>query len=169
VRIVLVIFTLSAVLLGATSAFDRRVNWTESVPPGIHQRVRPVVERGEWVAVCLESAAEELARKRGYVIDGPCPSGLTPVFKGVVGIPEDRIRVAMDGVAVRGAAVPDSELKEVDSPGLPLEHTAEGEIVVTEGHFFVTGMNPSRSSDSRHFGAVSAHPIVAGARPLWTF
>ena len=57
VRIVLGIFTLSAVLLGAASAFDLRVSWTESMPPGIHQRVRPVVERGAWVAVCLESAA----------------------------------------------------------------------------------------------------------------
>ena len=44
-------------------------------------------------------------------------------------------------VAVNGAAVRNSELKEVDSPGLPLEHTAEGEIVVTEGHFFVTETN----------------------------
>ena len=96
VRIVLGIFTLSAVLLGATSAFDLRVNWTESMPRGIHQRVRPAVERGAWVAVCLESDAAELARERGYVIDGSCPSGLTPVFKRVVGIPGDRIRIARD-------------------------------------------------------------------------
>jgi hypothetical protein len=33
----------------------------------------------------------------------------------------------------------------------------------------VMGMNASRNSDSRHFGPVSAHPVVAGARPLWTF
>jgi type IV secretory pathway protease TraF len=33
----------------------------------------------------------------------------------------------------------------------------------------VMGMNPSRSWDSRYFGAISAHQIVAGARPLWTF
>jgi len=96
VRIVLGIFTLSAVLLGATSAFDLRVNWTESMPRGIHQRVRPAVERGAWVAVCLESAAAEVVWERGYVIDGSCPSGLTPVFKRVVGIPGDRIRVARE-------------------------------------------------------------------------
>ena len=47
--------------------------------------------------------------------------------------------------------------------------TGEGEIVLPEGHFFVMGMNPSRSWDSRYFGAVSADQIVAGARPLWTF
>jgi len=93
---VLGIFTLSAVLLGAASAFDLRVNWTESMPRGIHQRVRPAVERGAWVAVCLESAAAEVVWERGYVIDGSCPSGLTPVFKRVVGIPGDRIRVARE-------------------------------------------------------------------------
>jgi hypothetical protein len=92
------------------------------MPRGIHQRVRPVLERGAWVAVCLEGDAAELARERRCVIDGSCPSGLTPVFKRVVGIPEDRIRVAMDGVAVNGAAVRNSELKEVDSPGLQRAH-----------------------------------------------
>jgi hypothetical protein len=57
VRTVLGIFTLGAFPLGAASAFDLRVSSTESMPRGIHQRVRPAVERAAWVAVCLESAA----------------------------------------------------------------------------------------------------------------
>jgi len=165
VRIFLGIFGLSAVIVGGGIAFDLRVNWTESMPRGIYQRVQPVFERSAWVAVCLEGDAAELARGRRCVIDGSCPSGLTSVFKRVVGILGDRIQVAMDGVEVNGAAVRNSELKEVDSPGLPLEHTAEGEIVLTEGRFFVTGMDPSRSSDSCHFGAVSAHQIGRVGRP----
>ena len=169
VRIVLGIFALSAVLVGAAGAFDLRVNWTESMPRGIYQRMEPVLERGAWVAVCLEGNAAELARERGYVIDGSCPSGFTPVFKRLVGVPGDRIRVAMDGVAVNGVGVPHSELKEVDSRGRPLDRTAQGEFVLTEDRFFVMGMNPSRSWDSRYFGAISARQIVAGARPLWTF
>ena len=169
VRIVLGIFALSAVLVGGASTFDLRVNWTESMPRGIYQRMEPALERGAWVAVCLEGDAAELARERGYVIDGSCPSGLTPIFKRLVGVPGDRIRVAMDGVAVNGAAVADSELAEVDSRRRPLEHTAQGELVLTEGRYFVMGMNASRSWDSRYFGAVSARQIVAGAKPLWTF
>jgi conjugative transfer signal peptidase TraF len=103
------------------------------------------------------------------VIDGPCPSGLTPIFKRLAGVPGDRIDVAADGVAVNGVAVPGSELSAVDSQGRPLEHAPEGATLLAEGAFFVMGMNPSRSWDSRYFGAISAHQIVAGARPLWTF
>jgi len=169
VRIVLAIFASSALAVGAASAFDLRVNWTESMPRGIYQRMEPTLERGAWVAVCLDGAAADLARERGYVIDGSCASGLAPIFKRLVGVPGDRVAVAMDGVAVNGAAVPHSELTEVDSRGRPLEHTGEGEIILSEGRFFVMGMNPSRSWDSRYFGAVSANQIVAGARPLWTF
>jgi len=169
VRIVLGIFVLSAVLVGAAGAFDLRVNWTESMPRGIYQRMEPALERGAWVALCLEGHAAELARERGYVIDGSCPSGLTPIFKRLVGVPGDRIDLAIYGVAVNGTPLPDSELKEVDSRGRSLEHTAQGELVLSEGRYFVMGMNPSRSWDSRYFGAVSAKQIVAGARPLWMF
>ena len=168
-RIFLGIFGLSAVIVGGGIAFDLRVNWTESMPRGIYQRVQPVFERSAWVAVCLEGDAAELARGRRCVIDGSCPSGLTSVFKRVVGILGDRIQVAMDGVEVNGAAVRNSELKEVDSRGRLLAHIAQGEFLLSEGRFFVMGMNPSRSWDSRYFGAVFAHQIVGGARPLWTF
>jgi conjugative transfer signal peptidase TraF len=103
------------------------------------------------------------------VIDGSCPSGLAPVFKRLAGVPGARVRIAIDGVAVNGAAVPDSELKEVDFRGRSLENIAHGEFLLTEGQFFVMGMDPSRSWDSRDFGTVSAHQIIAGARPSWTF
>ena len=169
VWIALGILAMSAVILVVTRAFDVRVNWTESMPRGVYQRTDPALERGAWVAVCLEGKAAQLARERAYVIDGSCASGLTPVLKRIVGIPGDRIDLAIDGVAVNGAPLPDSALKEVDSRGRPLERAAEEEFVLPEGRYFVMGMNPSRSWDSRYFGAVSEHQIVAGARPLWTF
>ena len=169
VRIALGIVALSAAVLCAARAFDLRVNWTESMPRGVYQRIEPVLERGAWVAVCLEGQAAGLARVRGYVIDGSCTSGLAPIFKRLVGIPGDRIDLTTHGVAVNGAAVPDSELSAVDSRGRALEHMSEGAMILVEGRFFVMGVNPSRSWDSRYFGAVSTHQIVASARPLWTF
>jgi conjugative transfer signal peptidase TraF len=168
-RIVVGILVLSGLLVGVASVFDLRVNWTESMPRGIYRRVQPVLERGAWVAVCLDGDAATLARERGYVIDGSCPSGLTPIFKRLVAVPGDRVRLERDGVAVNGAPIPDSELKESDSRGRSLERIAQGEFLLTEGQFFVMGMNPPRSWDSRYFGAVTAHQIIAGARPLWTF
>jgi conjugative transfer signal peptidase TraF len=168
-RTVVGILALSGLIVGVASAFGLRVNWTESMPRGIYQRVQPVLERGAWVAVCVDGDAAELARERGYVIDGSCPSGLTPIFKRLAAVPGDRVRIERDGVAVNGAPVPGSELKEFDSRGRSLEPIAQGEFLLTEGQFFVMGMNSPRSWDSRYFGAVSAHQIIAGARPLWRF
>ena len=168
-RIALAIFALGAALVGTASTFDLRLNWTESMPRGLYQRMDPAFERDAWVAICLEGGAAEIARKRGYVIDGSCASGLAPIFKHLVGVPGDRIDIAADGIAVNGALIPHSEVKEFDSLGRPLEHTPEGEMVLPEGRFFAMGMNPSRSWDSRYFGAILAHQIVASARPLWTF
>ena len=74
----------------------------------------------------------------------------------------------MSGVAVNGAAVPNSELRHFDSLRLPLADTEKGEILVTQGRSFVMVMDRSRSWNCRHFGTVSARQIVAGARPLWT-
>ena len=140
-RTVLGIFTLSAFPLGAATTFDLHVNWAELMPRGIDQRVGPALERCAWVPVCLERDAADLSRERRYVIDASCPNGLTLVFKHVVGIPGDRIQVARDCLAVNGAVILDSERKEFNSLGLSLEHTAESEIVLTEGRFFVTETN----------------------------
>ena len=113
-------------------------------------------------------AAAERARERGYVIDGSCPRGLTPVSKRVIGVPGDRTQVAMSGLAVNTAVVPNSELKHFDSLGLRPAHTGNGEILLTQGHSFVIEMDRSGSWNRRHFGALSARQIVAGARSLWT-
>ncbi len=141
VRTVLGIFTLSAFPLGAATTFGLRVNWAEWMPRGIDQRVGPALERCAWVPVCLERDAADFSRERGYVIDASCPNGPTLVFKHVVGIPGDRIQVARHCLTVNGAVILDSERKVLDSLGLSLEHTAENEILVTEGHFFVTETN----------------------------
>jgi len=168
-RIGLAILSLGSALVGIASALDLRVNWTESMPRGLYQRMDPTLERDAWVAVCLEGRAAEIARERGYVIHGSCASGLDPILKRLVGVPGDRIEVAADGIAVNGVPVPHSDTKDVDARARPLEHTPKGEIVLSDGHFFVMGMNLSRSWDSRYFGAIGEHQIIASARPLWTF
>lgn len=164
-RIALGILALGTVFFCAASALDLRVNWSESMPRGVYRRIEPALERGTWVAVCLEGRTADLARERGYLIDGSCASGLASIFERIVGVPGDRIDLAMRGVAVNGAAVPNSESSARDSRGRPLEHTPEGTMLLADGRFFVMGMNPGRSWDSRSFGVVSAHQIVAAAAP----
>ncbi len=167
VRIVVSILAASALLVGVGLALDVRVNWTASMPRGLYQRVDPVLERDAWVAICLEGEAAHIAETRGYVIHGECKSGLTPIFKRIAAVPGDLVGLSVDGVRINGEPVKASDLKEIDSRGRPLEHAREGEIVLADGRYFVLGMNTERSWDSRYFGAVSAHQIIAGAKPLW--
>ena len=63
VRIVVSILSASALLVACAKAFELRVNWTESMPRGLYQRVDPALVRGESVAVCLEGEAARIARE----------------------------------------------------------------------------------------------------------
>jgi type IV secretory pathway protease TraF len=94
--------------------------------------------------------------------------GLAPISRRVAGVPGEWIDVPQGGVAPNGVAVPASESSAVDSRARLPDATEDGAVVLAEGRFFVMEMNPSRARDSRYFGAISAHQIVAGARPLWT-
>lgn len=150
VRFVLSILAASALLVIAADAFDLRLNWTESMPRGLYQRVDPALVRGEWVAVCLAGDAARFARERAYVIDGSCPSGLSEIVKRIAAIPGDRIAVERSGVRVNGRPVEGSEIQDRDSRGDPLPHAAEGELVLAEGRYFVMGAKLERSWDSRY-------------------
>ncbi len=169
VRIVASILSASALLVAVASAFELRVNWTESMPRGLYQRVDSALVRGELVAVCLAGEAARLARERSYVISGSCESGLAEIVKRIVAIPGDRVELGRDGVRVNGEPIAGSELLDRDSQGEPLAHAEEGEIVLAEGRYFVMGTNVRRSWDSRYFGPIAREQIVGGARPLWTF
>ncbi|MCP5055146.1 MAG: conjugative transfer signal peptidase TraF [bacterium] len=167
-RIVVGILAVSALLVGVGLALDVRVNWTTSMPLGFYRRIAPVLERDAWVAICLEGEAARIAEERGYVIRGRCESGLAPIFKRIAAVPGDRVAMSKAGVRINGEVIAKSATKEVDSRGRPLAHAEEGEVVIESGRYFVLGMNTARSWDSRYFGAVSEHQIIAGARPLWT-
>ncbi len=169
VRIVAAIFAASALLVGISQAFELRINWTESMPLGLYQRVDPALVRGEWVAVCLNGEAARIARERHYLIAGSCPSGVTEIVKRIAAIPGDRIELGPYGVRVNGEAIPSSELLDRDTQGAPLSHADEGEFVLAEGRYWVMGTHVRRSWDSRYFGPIAREQIVGGARPLWTF
>lgn len=169
VRLLVAIFAASALLVGVSTALELRINWTESMPLGLYQRVDPALVRGEWVAVCLDGEAARVARDRAYVIAGSCASGVTEIVKRIAAVPGDRIELGQGGVRVNGEPIPGSELLDRDSHGAPLAHAEEGEIVLAEGRYWVMGTHVRRSWDSRYFGPIAREQIVGGARPLWTF
>lgn len=150
-------------------AFDVHVNWTESMPVGVYQRVDAQLERGSWVVFCLDGEPAEVAFARGYVIRGTCPSGVQSIFKRIAAIPGDRVEVGARGVAINGAPVQRSALRQVDFRGRPLTPFSRGESVLPEGRYFVLGTNLEHSWDSRYFGPIEVSQITGSAAPVWTF
>ena len=68
-----------------------RVNLTPSLPQGVYI-VRPGTPgKGDLVTFCLEGKFADLARERGYLVAGSCPSGLRPLLKRITGLPGDAI------------------------------------------------------------------------------
>jgi conjugative transfer signal peptidase TraF len=130
-----------------------RVNLTPSLPQGVYALCPGAPGKGDFVSFCLEGEFADLARERGYLGAGSCPSGLRPLLKRVAGLPGDAIP---GDLAVRPA----------DSLGRPMP-SALPEGIIPPGMAFVAGEHPG-SFDSRYFGLV---PLDALQRvePVFVF
>jgi conjugative transfer signal peptidase TraF len=116
-----------------------RANLTPSLPKGIYALCPGTPSRGDYVAFCLEGEFADLARERGYLEAGSCPSGLRPLLKKVAGLPGD---ASPDGLIIQ----------PMDSLGRPIS-SALPEGIIHPGMALVLADHPG-SFDSRYFGLV---------------
>lgn len=89
-----------------------------------------------------------------------CPDGTGCDFiKRIVGLPGDAIEVQNDHIVINGTVLDEPYLDRtvVTRPG---NYTANGEIRVPSGEYFVVGDNRPHSSDSRTWGPVPFGNIV---------
>jgi conjugative transfer signal peptidase TraF len=118
---------------------DLRVNLTPSLPQGVYALCPGAPGKGDFVSFCLEGEFADVARERGYLGAGSCPSGLRPLLKMVAGLPGD---------AIPGDLV----IRSVDSMGRPMP-SALPEGIIPSGMALVLAEHPG-SFDSRYFGLV---------------
>lgn len=145
-----------------------RVNWTPSYPYGLWQIV-PLdrsASVGDRVFICLHAGREvDLARERGYLPNGLCPSGSAPLIKTIVASAGQSVRIE-DEVIVDGVPLANSRVVTRDGAGRPIEPWAGG--VISTGDVFLFS-DFVASYDSRYFGPVSATGILGLAQPVLTF
>ena len=163
--VVLAALTLAALLVVHTGL---RFMLTPSLPLGIYRTVNGPPTRGTIVMACLPERAARLALERGYVWRGSCPGGAVPLGKIVLGVPGDTITLTIDGVALNGHVVPNSQLRARDSRGRPLQHYAYGSHVLTPGELWLFSPYHPLSFDSRYFGPVESTAVLSRLAPLWT-
>ena len=160
------------VLVLLLAAMDIRFNPSPSLPLGLYRWERllaeeaRLLERGNIVIFCPDSAASALALRRGYLKRGPCPHGSVPLGKPVVATAGDTVEVTPDGVWVNSILVEKSIPLEVDRKGRPLP-VRLNLFVLSESEYFVFSTRVAGSFDSRYYGPVRAQQIVARAKPVW--
>ena len=170
-EIVLLGAVLGLLSLGATLWLaDYRFNLTPSLPKGVYQLSPEPVRAGDLVTFCLESTNPfaPLAKERGYLGPGSCPSGLRPLLKKVAGLPGDRLTISPHGLMVNGRLLPGTARPDHDHQGrtLPASLLQNGEI--PDGQALVLSQEHSGSFDSRHFGLVPLSSLTK-ARPILVF
>lgn len=146
-----------------------RFNPTPSLPKGIYRIVSGTPERGDFIAFCLKSPVWTLlAKERGYLAPGSCPSGLRPLLKQVVGMPGDAITIESDAIhlsTISGSSRWPAARHE-DSAGRLLPGSSLESGMIPDGMCLALSDHPG-SFDSRFFGLVPLADVVK-VKPVFT-
>lgn len=108
------------VAVRVASAYGLHWVGSGSVPVGIYRSVSVPIMRGSYVAVCLPDEVATFGKARGYLHDGECANGSTPVVKRVVAMAGDLVETRQDGVKVNGTPLQRSAVLTVDRQGRAL-------------------------------------------------
>jgi conjugative transfer signal peptidase TraF len=164
-------FALAGTMLSfeVAARYGLRFNVDASMPLGAYRFVAGPVWRGAIVQSCLPAKLAEYARRRHYLLDGSCASGLMPVVKVLAALPGDAVVVSDSGVSIDGKRWPMSGIRRFDSFGRPVDlRLPSGRMTCAPDSVFLMGEN-SRSWDSRYVGCVPRSTIAGRWIPVLTF
>ncbi len=152
-----------------------RINTSPSLPRGLYLEIPRgwlgrAPARGDLVLVCAPAAGAELARRRGYLGDGPCGAGAAggaaALGKVVLAAGGDEVSFGETGLAVNGRAVAASRALPRDARGRPLAHYPYGTWRIAPGELWLLAPYHPRSYDSRYFGPVAAAAVRGWLMPV---
>jgi len=152
-----------------------RINTSASLPRGLYLEIPRgwlgrAPARGDLVLACAPAAGAELARRRGYLGDGPCAAGAAggaaALGKVVLAVAGDEVSFGEAGLAVNGRAVAASRALPRDARGRPLAHWPYGTWRVAPGELWLFAPYHPRSYDSRYFGPVAAAAVRGWLMPV---
>jgi len=140
-----------------------------SLPEGLY-RVSALaadepLEHGSIVTLCAPTVLVQNARALGFMHDGPCPGGGEMLMKKIIAFPDDRVRLAADGIRVNGMLVANTRRNPKAPAGLvAIEY---GSYRVPPGFAWFAGTSVD-SWDSRYYGAIPLDSLRGVAQPIWT-
>ncbi|WP_419739563.1 conjugative transfer signal peptidase TraF [Ruegeria sp.] len=133
-------------------------NASASAPIGLYRVTSGAPERGDLVLVQPSKSIAKLAAERRYL-----PAGV-PLIKRIAAMSGDDVCAFNSVIIINGDVVAD-HLK-VDRKGRPMPRWNECRTLEADEIFLL--LTPAGSFDSRYFGPVKRHRIIARLAPLWT-
>lgn len=163
-----IVFCCALLLWGYKEGY--RLNVTPSLPRGIYQLSTESPARGDIVSFCISGDAADLARSRGYLQAGSCPSGLRPLMKRLAAMPGDKVIVSEKSTSCSSSGGfcclwPVTPLK-TDRKGRPLAAAPIGGVVPDRMALVLT-RHPG-GFDSRYYGFVPLESLQK-MEPVFTF
>jgi conjugative transfer signal peptidase TraF len=147
-----------------------RLNTTRSIPIGLYRISDDPIVKGAYVLWCPPERPEfDLAKERGYIGAGFCPSGYGNMMKKVVASGHDIVSVTDEGVTINGILLLYSQPVEADSMGRSLPRFRVTDYVLAPSELLLMSDTNSRSFDARYFGPVHRSHIQSLIHPLWTW
>lgn len=139
-----------------------RLNHSHSMPWGLYLLQSGPYHRGDIVYACLPPSAAKLAKERGYIDWGMCPERTEPLFKRVLAMEGDTVRIDDKMLTVNAEAIPFPRF-ERDGENREMPRPPDG----ARGVWIGSTYNP-KSYDSRYFGPIEPQFIKSRAIALWT-
>jgi conjugative transfer signal peptidase TraF len=110
-----------------------------------------------------------LAKERGYLDAGYCPSGYVPMIKRIGGAQGDHVAVDDDATWIDGKLLPLSTRWHADPKGRPLPKPRQSHYVLQASQLWVISDTNNHSFDSRYFGPIDRAWVVEVICPLLTW
>jgi conjugative transfer signal peptidase TraF len=162
-------------IAAAALLWTARLNRSPSLPRGLYLQIPHAWQasppaRGDLVLACAPPPAAELARRRGYLGDGPCAAGTAggaqPLGKLVLAVGGDDIALDEAGLSVNGRPVAGSRPLARDTLGRSIAHQPFGHRRLGPGQLWLFAPYHPRSYDSRYFGPVAAAAVRGRLLPV---
>lgn len=161
-----------AILAAASAGFaGARLNTTPSTPYGIYWVRDMPFATGNYVTFCppADRAEFALATARGYLPQGRCAGGTSPMLKKIVAGPGDTVAIDQRGVHVNGRLLSGSRPLRRDAKSRPMPVLnmagrrlgADEVLLLSDAHAY--------SFDGRYFGPLPRSSLQHVVVPWFTW
>lgn len=122
------------------------------------------------ILICLDEPIASYALERQYIGCGKCPQNTAPLGKYIVALEQDLVTFKPENIEVNGKPISHTKVFLKDSAGRELlKNPLFNQTYRLNHDEFVVANQKLDSFDSRYFGVIKKHNIVAKLQPIWIF